>query len=127
MRWRSTRSSQMSEPIELRLPYPPSVNRYWRVWRNRAVKSPTAKKFAREVREVVAKGGWPRVSGQVRVTVELSPEKGRKPDIDNAAKALLDALVDSGVMEDDRDVEALSMWRSHDERGDCLVTLEVIE
>ncbi|MGB1225969.1 MAG: RusA family crossover junction endodeoxyribonuclease [Mycobacterium sp.] len=114
----------MTEPVDLRLPYPPSVNRYWRVWRNRAVRSPAAKKFQREVREVVARHDWPKVPGEVRVLVELRPASGRKPDIDNAAKALLDALADAKVIENDRHVVDLHLWRGSAGDGVALVTVE---
>ena len=117
----------MSEPIELQLPYPPSVNRYWRVWRNRAVVSPAAKKFQREVREVVARSGWPKAAGEVRVLAELRPAPGRKPDVDNAGKALLDALVHAEVLEDDRSVVELHLWRGGAGEGVALVTVAPAE
>lgn len=92
---------------------PPSVNRAfrnvpgkgrvktrdYRVWRTNAVKAIWAQVRADH-----------RIAGNVAVTVHL-PEKMRG-DIDNRIKGILDALVQSQRIDDDRHVTALTVRRS---------------
>lgn len=101
--------------MKLSLPYPPSVNRYYRsVVMGRAVRVLVSKQ-GREYRAVVgqhkiASGVKDKISGPVDMTVRLVPPDRRKRDIDNPLKALLDALTHSGVWSDDSQVRKLVVW-----------------
>jgi len=114
--------------IELVLPYPPSVNHYYRIYRGRMVIGSAGKKFRRQVADEVGILGFPVVGGDIRMLVELRPPPGDVPrDLDNAGKALLDSLVKAGVMGDDYQVTDLHLWRGEPVAGGiCNVTVESI-
>lgn len=96
------------------LPVPPSVNRAfrnvagkgrvktrdYRQWRRNAVLSIFAQVTASR-----------RIGGRVRITINL-PSK-TKGDIDNRIKGLLDALVDSRRIDDDKNVAQITVRRDY--------------
>ena len=70
------------------LPYPPSANRYWRVFRGRPVKSKEAREYQADVQ---ARYRPSPTTKDVCVQVEVyRPAKRR--DLDNCLKVVLDAL-----------------------------------
>lgn len=112
--------------ITFRLPWPPSVNAYWR----HPTKGPLAGRHlisreGREYRELVRAElhGMKPMTGLVRVSVDLYPPDARRRDIDNSMKALLDALGYAGVYADDSQITTLHIER-RDKGGYCVVTLE---
>lgn len=106
-----------------RLPVPPSANRYWRVWRGRAVRSREATAYIALVR--VALRGMAPATGPVRVTIGWF-RGARRGDLDNRLKVALDALRGLAFV-DDRQVVALSAWREEAPADPRLeVTVEAI-
>lgn len=95
--------------VELVLPWPPSINGYWRavgkIVRRRVVVSQIISADGRAYRQAaiaaVFEQGRPRVEGPVRVKEYFYPPSRRKYDLDNFRKASRDALVHAGVIEDD--------------------------
>lgn len=74
--------------IQLSLPYPPSANRYWRVWKGRAVKSAEAKKYQREIATICLVERVQPFKDDVVVSLEVyRPIK--RGDLDNSIKVLL--------------------------------------
>lgn len=110
------------------LPEPPSANRYWRVWRNRAVLSDEGRSYRFQVRAAVGRPsdhGWP-LEGPVAVT--LAWYRGRQAgDLDNRTKPVLDAL--NGVAyRDDRQVTAIIATRHEDPSHPRIeVTIQAVE
>lgn len=49
-----------------------------------------------------------RISGPIALTITLQ-RRGRRMDIDNAAKAIIDVLVSMAVIDDDKNVERLTL------------------
>ncbi|ENS9381990.1 RusA family crossover junction endodeoxyribonuclease [Neisseria gonorrhoeae] len=81
------------------LPYPVSANRYWRIWRNRAVRSAEAAAYRETVRRIAQGAGAMPSEGAVAVYVRLIPKANKDGganktviDLDNALKVALDAL-----------------------------------
>lgn len=113
--------------IELTLPYPPSVNAYWRSVRvgnrNQVLVSKAGRDFQHKVRlAVLIARAVKQYSGRLIVEVMLHPADNRKRDIDNSLKSLLDALGKSGVYLDDSQIDRLVVSR-HEQcpGGKCLV------
>lgn len=90
--------------ITLELPYPPSVNHYWRHYRGRTLISRNGRAFRKAVGTALAAAGVRPVNGRLAVAVEVYPPDRRRRDIDNVQKALLDALEHGGAFHDDSQV-----------------------
>lgn len=78
------------------LPYPPSANRYWRIFRGRAVHSKAATDYRKAVADILSKQP---VNYQVSLSVILHPKQNQDGsdckviiDLDNCLKVTLDAL-----------------------------------
>lgn len=86
--------------VELILPYPPTVNHYWKHTKSgRHYVTPKGKAFQLEVWKIGKQ--FDRLFGAVSVQVDVYLPDKRRRDIDNLLKALLDGLTASGVIEDD--------------------------
>lgn len=85
--------------MRLILPYPVSANRYWRIWRNKAVRSAEATAYKSVVRRIAQEAGVVPSEGSVAVCLRLIPKANKDGsvnktviDLDNALKVTLDAL-----------------------------------
>ena len=97
-------------PMELTLPYPPSMNHYWRAGRGRHYISKAGLAFRKAVQGVVweqLKGRAPRLSERVNLHLTVYRPDERKRDLDNLFKCTLDALVHAGILLDDHLVAKL--------------------
>lgn len=106
------------------LPWPPSVNKYWRRTRSGVYLSRDAKLFRKSVEAEVVLQAIPRFTHPVVAALEMRPP--RKSDNDNFEKALWDALQHSGVLVDDCQVTCvLRCW--HPQRHSAGITLSITE
>lgn len=107
------------------LPYPPSVNLYWRNFQGRTVLSTQAKEYRKAI--LAAVGARKPLLGRLRVTVELFHPSKRKHDIDNRVKALFDALQHAGVLRDDEQIDEFTVKRMPVEKGGrCRVDIQEV-
>ena len=90
--------------MQIELPYPPSVNHYWRRVGPRTLISREGRRFRERVVAILAALGIRPLAGELAVEVELYPPDGRRRDIDNALKALLDSLAHGGAYIDDSQI-----------------------
>lgn len=90
----------MTDSIRVTLPWPPSVNRYWRSFRGRNILSKEARAYKVAARAVIERNGW-KVTGPVRVAFTLYPPDKRLRDGDNVGKPMFDALVSAGAIDGD--------------------------
>ena len=91
--------------MQFQLPYPPSVNTYWRKWRNRIVLSAKGRAYREAVWLAVRGAGiLVPMTGPLRVEVEACAPDRRRRDLDNLWKALLDALAHAGAYADDSQI-----------------------
>lgn len=114
--------------IKLELPYPPSVNKYWRRVKGKTLISQRGRNYAAEVAWMTKRA--PRFPAGVRAAVEVQafmPDK-RKRDLDNLFKSLLDSLVKAGVLVDDSVIDDLRIVRAgYEEDGKVIVSIKGIE
>jgi crossover junction endodeoxyribonuclease RusA len=109
------------------LPFPPSVNSYWRRHGNIIHISPKGKAFREEVISLLNKVPYTRARLRVEVAY-LRPDK-RIRDLDNYQKALYDALKHARVYQDDcQIVDKHEYWIGFDPLGvgSTTVTIEEI-
>ena len=100
----------MRGEYEFILPFPPSVNHYWKQKRTggRYV-CQAGKNFKAVVKILVSQKHLPTLTDRLHVDIKATPPDGRRRDIDNILKALLDSLTESGIWKDDSQVKKLSL------------------
>ena len=103
--------------IELELPFPPSVNHYYRRVGVRTLISREGRRFRKRVCASLAESRVPRLRGPLRMEIEVYPPDRRRRDIDNVQKALLDALQHGGLYEDDSQIVKLNIEKRACVRG----------
>lgn len=92
----------------------------------RVLLSAEGRKYREDV-QAIARGQQP-MHGRLRVTIDAFPPDRRRRDVDNLAKAALDALTHAGVWGDDSQVDELLVRRADLLVGGSLVvTVEQIE
>lgn len=98
--------------MRLELPYPPTVNTYWRANGHRRYISPAGVKFTQEV-SLIVKSQKPKTFGDKKVAIRviIHPRSRRKFDLDNTLKAILDALMKAGMYDDDSQIEYIEIAR----------------
>lgn len=92
------------------LPYPPSVNHYWRRVGPRTLISREGRAFRASVCALLAGGNGPRKppsGGRIALAMDAFPPDRRRRDLDNLQKPVLDALQHAGVYEDDSQIDLL--------------------
>ena len=108
--------------MEIVLPWPPSVNGYWRSVGGRAIISRRGRVYRDAVaRSVLAARANRHLKGRLELTIDLYPPDRRKRDIDNALKALLDGMQAAGVYQDDSQIDRILIERREIEKGGAVV------
>jgi crossover junction endodeoxyribonuclease RusA len=112
----------------LNLPFPPSVNTYYRNFNGRMVLSAKGREFKQLVAEYVIENRVPKLGdAKLKVTIIMRPRDKRKTDVDSRIKATLDALENAGVFDNDYQVEHLEVIRGEPIKdGKIVVTIEEI-
>jgi len=95
--------------MDLVLPYPPSINHYWRRVGPRTLISREGRAFRRDVCALLGGGGprKPPADGRIALAMDAFPPDRRRRDLDNLQKPVLDALEHAGVYEDDSQIDLL--------------------
>lgn len=95
----------------LALPWPPSVNHYYRHVGPRVLISKDGRRYREAVAAVARRSGAPMFTGPVEVGIDLHPPDNRRRDADNSLKSCLDALTCAGVYEDDSLIQKLTVTK----------------
>lgn len=119
----------MGSLVEIELPWPPSVNRYYR---HVGYKTLIAKEGRDYRATVVARlaGVFPEpLKEKLKVTIECYPPDNRRRDLDNILKALFDSLQHAGVMLDDHQIDEIHMIRNEPlpPHGLVAIKIEIME
>ncbi len=104
--------------IVLELPWPPSVNGYWRSpnkgpLAGRTLISERGRAYRAAVAREIERHRPQAQAGRLAVHVDAFPPDRRKRDLDNIGKGLLDALAHAGVIRDDGDIDRCSVERGY--------------
>lgn len=113
--------------IRLELPWPPSMNHYWRNVAGRTLISKEGRDYRTAVQWQATAEGWkqPFPAGQrVSVRINAVPPDKRRRDLDNMLKPMLDALTHAGLWADDSQIDELFI-RRHPARAGGLMIVEV--
>lgn|SRR5262245_38097481 len=107
------RAASTPGKLDLVLPFPPTANKRWQWTRNGVHRSPRLSEYETAVAQACllqCVGIARPLQPPYALSLELFPPEGvMRPDLDNTLKALFDALVMSGVLVDDRYIEACSV------------------
>ena len=105
----------------LTIPWPPSVNHYWRKWRNHMVISREGRMFRKNIRALLGGGRKPPFTGSIALAMDAFPPDRRRRDLDNLLKSTQDSLAHAGAFEDDSQVDLLVVRRCETVSGGRLV------
>lgn len=108
-----------------RLPWPPSVNSYWRKGGKVTYLTKRAREYRKEVLGAIIEhhgGVWEHCVSAKRLAVNIEcvmPDR-RKRDLDNHIKGLLDSLQHVHLFYDDEQVDELRIKRLYIEPPGCV-------
>jgi crossover junction endodeoxyribonuclease RusA len=115
---------------EFTLPYPPSVNGYWRAFRGRQIISKRGRDYRKHAIEVMNDLGLndELISERMHLSVVIHPPTLRKYDIDNWCKAPFDALTHAKFWIDDEQIDSLLIKKGEKVKGGLLkVKVDLID
>jgi crossover junction endodeoxyribonuclease RusA len=116
------------QKIEMTLPWPPSVNTYWRNFDGRMIISARGREYRETVGDQITLQKMVKhFKGQLRVEIEAFRPDKRRRDLDNLLKATLDGLAHAGVYEDDSQIVDLRIYWAKDIGGMLKIKIEEIE
>jgi crossover junction endodeoxyribonuclease RusA len=97
--------------ITLELPYPPSVNHYWRHVGRKVLVSREGRAYRNAVAAILAAGRMRPFLGRLELLIDVYPPDHRRRDLDNAMKSLLDSMMHGGIYDDDSQIDKLTIVR----------------
>lgn len=114
--------------IKVTLPWPPTVNTYWRVFNGRSILSEKGREYRKAVADqVLIQRAAKHFEKPLRVEIEAFRPDRRRRDLDNLLKAVLDGLAHAGVYGDDEQIQDLRIYWAPVIGGMVKVRIEVIE
>jgi len=99
------------------LPYPPSVNHYWRRVGARTLISRQGRLYRGHVQAMLAVQRVRPIDGRLAVVIDVLPPDQRPRDLDNVQKGLLDALEAGGAYMNDSQIDLLITRRGMQTTG----------
>ena len=110
--------------IELELPYPPSVNHYYRHVGPRVLISREGRLYREKVVSILKGERVRRLVGKLEMWMTFLPPDNRRRDLDNCVKCAQDALQKGGLYEDDSQIKKLHLEMCEPiERGRCFIRI----
>ena len=97
--------------IVLKLPYPPSLNHYYRHVGPRVLISREGRLYRERITAILQSQGVTPMTGPVELELEIYPPDYRRRDLDNTLKGLLDSLQAAGAYGDDSQIVRLEAFK----------------
>lgn len=98
--------------LNLTLPWPPTVNTYYRNVNGKTLISEKGRQYRAAVADqVLIQRGAKQLAGRLAVAIVAHVPDKRRRDLDNLLKSTLDSLTHAGVWLDDQQIDALSISR----------------
>lgn len=109
------------------LPWPPSVNHYWRRCGARYFVSQEGNRFRDKVINICSQLSIKFDSEtRLEIFIEAYPPDRRRRDLDNILKSLLDSLQHAGVYDDDSQIDGIHVVRMPSREGKVVVKIQSI-
>lgn len=100
------------EGITLTLPWPPTVNTYYRTFKGRMLISEKGRQYRAAVADqVLIQRGAKGFTGRISLSIVAHVPDRRRRDLDNLLKSLGDSLTHAGVWVDDEQIDRLCIER----------------
>ncbi len=107
------------------MPWPPTVNTYWRHVGSRVLISEKGKKYKRDIQLLALTWKRPKLLGRLSVHIKAFPPDKRARDLDNLLKVTLDSLQDAGLFENDSQIDEIFIQRKSPlTGGELLIYIE---
>lgn len=101
--------------IELTLPWPPTVNTYYRNIKGRTIISAKGRDYRTDtIAACLEQHVNEHVKGRIGLELRCYPPDRRTRDLDNLTKALIDSLQHAGLFEDDSQIDKITIIRRDD-------------
>ena len=112
---------------EFELPWPPSVNHYYRHVGPRVLISRDGRKYREHIVARFQNDRVAKYTGPVALDIELYPPDNRRRDVDNSLKCLLDTFTHAGLYEDDSQIHRLTITKREPMPPDGLAYIRIKE
>jgi len=119
--------TELTTKANLVLPWPPTINTYWRCVKNRVLLSKRGREYKRAVKTLSTQ--WPSFGDKrLSVLIVLMPATRHELDIDNRMKPMLDVLEENHVMNNDSQVDSLLVFRGPVMKpGKVIISIQTLE
>lgn len=105
----------------LKLPWPPSVNSYWRRRGSQYYISKKGQQYRKEVTQIIQSNNLDiQTESRLRIKVIAAVPDSRRRDLDNILKSLLDSLIHAGFALDDEQFDDIRVIRGQKVKGGIL-------
>ncbi|TKK33210.1 RusA family crossover junction endodeoxyribonuclease [Pantoea agglomerans] len=98
--------------FRIELPWPPTVNTYWRHARGRHYISAKGAKYRKDIIQIIQQQHLDiNTTARLKISITANQPDKRRRDLDNLQKAVFDSLVHAGFMADDEQIDDFRVRR----------------
>lgn len=110
--------------MRIELPWPPSMNTYWRNVKGKVLISKKGRAYRKLIADMALVGRWHSFGAdRISITIQAHPPDKRRRDLDNLPKAIFDSLEKAGVFIDDEQIDYFSVGRCEIEKPGKVVLI----
>lgn len=112
---------------EFELPWPPSVNHYYRHVGPRVLISRDGRKYRETIVSLLGEQKIQPFEGSVDLAVDAYPPDNRRRDLDNLLKCLLDSFTFGGLYRDDSQIKKITITKREPMPPDGMMYIRIKE